>query len=159
MHNKSIILAASLFIVLVAGMFIYTYLKQVELNSEPLVVTEPEVIQEDPYADIMRVDAKHFYINGEHIVVGELTMPTLCDLLESEATVLEDTNTAMLSFTVINTTPDCERTPTQARFRAAVAGPEDLVWQANIEGRDVMINLIESAAGESPDDYEIYFKG
>ncbi|MCA9362338.1 hypothetical protein KC906_03100, partial [Candidatus Kaiserbacteria bacterium] len=73
MSQKSIILVVSLFIIIVAGMFMYANLKKAELADEstpqPLPTEQETPV---PYPDITRIDAKHYFIDGVHTLVGEV---------------------------------------------------------------------------------------
>jgi len=74
MSQKSIILAAVIFALLIVGMFIYANLKQTELNTKETILpsenTEPVL-----YPEITRIDAKHYFIDDVHTLVGEIKLP------------------------------------------------------------------------------------
>ena len=159
MSQKSITLIVSLFVLIVVGMFGYAYLKQGEIQSEtePIVETPtPEV----PYPNVTRIDAKHFFIDGVHTLVGEIEMPTPCDLLESAATVMESApEQVLIDFSVINTSEMCTQVITAQRFKVDFSASENATIRALFMGRDVVLNLIPAAPGETPDEFELFIKG
>lgn len=161
MSQKSIILLVVIFILIVVGMFTFAYLKKSELTVEPdSSLGQP--IDEDvvPYPEVTRIDAKHFFIDGVHTVVGEIIMPTPCDLLESETVVMESfPEQVVIDFSVINTAEMCSQVVTAQRFLAEFSASSEATIRARFMGRDVELNLIPAAEGENPDSFELYIKG
>ncbi|MCB9810202.1 hypothetical protein H6781_01220 [Candidatus Nomurabacteria bacterium] len=159
MSQKSIILTVVLFALLIVGMFIYAHLKSSELE---VVTVTPSQEEEAPvlYPDITRVDAKHFNIDGKHTFVGEIVFPSPCDLLETDAIVMESyPEQVILDFSVINNSDSCVEIPTAQRFKIDVVASENASFKARFMGRDIELNLIPAAEGEFPDDFEIFIKG
>lgn len=159
MHNKSIYMAVALFILVIAGMFVFAYLKKNELTN---VAAEPEEVPavSGPYDGITRIDAKHFYIDGVHTLAGEIPMPTPCDLLNWDVRVAESMpEQATVAFDVINNSEMCAQVITPQRFKASFSASENASMRAVLEGRDVELNLIPAAEGETPDDFELFIKG
>lgn len=157
MDKRSIILVIGLFILVVAGMFIYAYLKSGELSQVPDVVIEEEVV---PYANIDRVDAKHYYIDGVHTFVGEIQMPTPCDLLEVDAVVMESyPEQIRLDFKIINNSEMCAQVITPQRFMVSATASEDATVTATLMGRPIELNLVPAAPGETPEEFELFIKG
>jgi hypothetical protein len=162
MSQKSIILAVILFALLVVGMFIYAYLKQSELQQispieESLKGTEIEVA---PYADITRIDARHYFIDGTHTLVGEINLPTPCDLLETDAIVMESyPEQVNIDFNVINNAEICIKRVTVQRFKVSAPASSKATLTARFMGREVELNLIPASEGEVPDEFEVFIKG
>ncbi len=137
----------------------YASLKKAEL-TDVVVVPSEEPATEVPYADITRVDAKHFFIDGQHTLVGEILFPTPCDLLEAEATVMESfPEQVVVDFTVINTADMCAQVVTAQRFKVDFQASEEAVITARFMGRGIELNLIPAAPGETPDEFELFIKG
>jgi hypothetical protein len=162
MSQKTITLIIVLFAVIVAGMFVYAFLKQGEVESQVENTVETgEEATVVPYPEITRVDAKH-YIDGEnHTLVGEINFPTPCDLLEVEvqppaASAGESVN---IAFSVINNADTCLSVVTAQRFKVDVVAEENPVFTATFMGRSIDLNLIPAAEGESPDNFELFIKG
>jgi hypothetical protein len=158
MSNRTIILAVVLFILLVAGMFLFTYLSK--QNTVP-VVPEPQPVSTttNPYG-ITRIDGKHFFIDGVHTIVGELAMPTPCDLLTAEARVAESyPEQVTFDFSVINTTEVCAQVVTPQRFKVDATASQAANLKATFMGVPVELNLVEAAPGETPEEFELYNKG
>jgi len=160
MNTKTIYLIVALFIILIVGMVIFTYIakKSIDVEQVPTPIDEaPDITY--PYG-IERIDAKHFYRNGTHIIVGSIMLPTPCDLLEGNARVAESMPEQItFDFTVINNAEVCAQVVTEQRFRVEAVASESASMTATIMGTPVTLNLIPAAASENPDDFEIFIKG
>lgn len=140
-------------------MFTYAHLKKAELQTQ----NQPEPAQteeEIPYPYITRIDAKHYFIDGKHTLVGEIEMPTPCDLVETSASVMESfPEQVIVDFTVINNAEMCAQALTAQRFKVDFQASMEASIAARFMGRAVDLNLIPAAAGETPDEFEIFIKG
>jgi len=163
MQKRAVIMTIVLFALIVLGMFVYAYLKRAEMVAEPPAtqpVTEEEPQEEVKYASITRVDAKHFFADGLHTLVGEIAMPTPCDLLDPQVTVAESMpEQVTVDFQVINTSDMCAQVITPARFKVEAEASKDATFRALIEGREIELNLIPAEPGETPEDFDLYYKG
>lgn len=160
MDKKTIVLIVSLFVLIVAGMFIFAQLKKDELQQVEVTPTEEQQPAVVPYADIVRIDAKHYFIDGKHTLVGEVNMPTPCDLLEANASVAESMpEQVTVDFSVINTADTCAQVVTAQRFKVDFVASEQAIIKARFMGRDIELNLIPAAPGEVPEDFEVFIKG
>jgi hypothetical protein len=161
MNKNVIITCIVLFVVIVAGMFGFAYLKKQELQTEQQQQTQTNSSAEQvKYADITRITAKHFFIDGEHTLVGEIPMPTPCDLIESSARVMESMPEQItVDFTVLNTADSCVQQITNQRFQVEATASKDATFSATFMGRPVELNLIPAAPGEKPEDFELFIKG
>lgn len=160
MHRNAVIITVVLFLLIIAGMFTFAYLKNREqAAAEPT----PEPQQEEPtdrYGYITRIDGKHFYIDGVHTVVGEIPLPTPCDLLNADAMVAESfPEQITLDFSVINNAEVCAEVVTPGRFKVSATASEEATWSAAFNGRQVELNLTPAAPGETPDEFELFIKG
>lgn len=162
MEKRSVIMIVILFVLIVAGMFIYAFIKNQEIEEQipDEQGSETNDDQETPYDDITRIDAKHFYSDGTHTLVGEVVMPTPCDLLEADASVAESfPEQVQIEFTVVNTADVCAQVLTPQRFMVTAGASEEATFSATFEGRPIELNLIEAAPGETPEDFELFIKG
>jgi hypothetical protein len=156
MNQKTIILIVVLFTVIVVGMFLYASIKKTEIESLPTPVEEISI----PYPNITIIEAKHYFIDGVHTLAGEVIMPTPCDLLEAEAVVMESyPEQVRVDFTVINNADFCTQVETAARFMVNATASDSAALTATFMGRPIELNLIPAAAGETPDEFEMYLKG
>jgi hypothetical protein len=159
-NKRAIIIAIVLFALLVAGMFTFAFLKKSELEEEALLNELPQPAGEVEYASITRIDATHYYIDGLHTLVGEIQMPTPCDLLEASATVMESyPEQIAVSFNVINTAESCDQIITPQRFKVSAPASDEAGFSATFMERPVELNLIPAAPGELPEDFELFIKG
>jgi hypothetical protein len=156
MDRRSIILVVTLFVLIIVGMFAFAYLKRAEVEPVAPVVVE----KVDPYAYITRVDAKHFYIDGTHTFAGEFEMPTACDLVEAKTQVTgSQPESVVLDFNVVNTAETCAAAITKQRFLMQANAAPDAVVTATFMGRTIEVNLIPAAAGETPNNFQLFIKG
>lgn len=159
-HHKALIVGFALLVTLVAGMFVFAYLKKTEVVEAPTVQTEVKKDGEVKYASITRITAKHFFNNGVHTLVGEIPFPTPCDLLKTDALVAESMpEQVTIDFTVINTAESCVQQETNQRFKIEVQASEQATFKARFQGVAVELNLMNPEPGETPDDFELYTKG
>ncbi len=159
MKNNGIIVAIVLFILIIIGMFVFAYLKKSEIENTGVtpVVEEPVA---GPYDSITRIDAKHFFIDGTHTLVGEVAMPTACDLLNWDSVVAESMpEQVAINFDVINTSDSCAQVVTNQRFKVEFQASQGASMRATFEGRPVELNLIPAGSDETPDDFELFIKG
>jgi hypothetical protein len=159
MNQKSVIISVVLFALIVVGMFTFAYLKRSEVAQTPTPQNE-EPQGEVAYADITRITAKHFFIDGVHTFAGEIPMPTPCDLLEADALVMESfPEQIALDFKVLNNAEFCAEQVTNQRFKVSATASEEATIRATFMGRAVELNLVPPDAGETPDDFELFIKG
>ncbi len=158
MSNKTIVFVMVGLVVLVLGMFSLSYIqKQKSLSGVQADI--PIATTTDLY-QISRIEAKHFFRNGVHTIVGEVTMPTPCDLLTTDARVAESMPEQITyEFSVINTTTDCEVEPTKQRFSVAAEASNQANLAATFRGVPVVLNMVEANADETPESYELFIKG
>jgi hypothetical protein len=159
MENKKIMAAVGVLVLIVAGMFIFAYLKKNEL--EQVVPTPaPQTETPSPYDSITRVDAKHFFIAPTHTVAGEMLMPTQCDLLEWSTRIQESMpETVIIDFTVINNSETCAQVVTPQRFKVSFDASKEATIKATLNGRDIELNLVPAGPNEKPEDFELFIKG
>ncbi len=159
MEHKHIIPAVVILVLIIIGMFVFAYLKKAELQEE---VPQAPVVEEtgSPYANITRIDAKHFYQDGIHTLTGEILMPTPCDLLNWTTRIQESfPETVVIDFDVINNAEMCAQVITPQRFKVSFTASEQAIVRATLLGRELEVNLVPALDGESPDDFEIFIKG
>jgi hypothetical protein len=160
MNTKTTIISTVVFIVLIASMFGYAFIKKQQLNEADNQVQPEENIINDRYSHITRVTAKHFYIDGVHTFAGEIVMPTPCDLLEAEAFVAESfPEQITIDFSVINNAEFCAETETPQRFKVSATASDQAKVQALFNDRVIELNLVPALEGETPDEFELYEKG
>ena len=159
MDKRTILLVVSFFLLIVIGMFAFAYLKRTEITSVPVAETP---VQEEklPYPGITRIDAKHYFIDGVHTFAGQIDLPTPCDLLEAETVVRESyPEQITIALNVINNSETCTQVVTTQRFMATATASAEAKVSATFMGREVELNLIPAAAGETPEEFELFIKG
>jgi hypothetical protein len=159
MSNKTIVLFVSLFALIVAGMFLFTYLHKQNTQADTPLPEQQSTSTPNMYG-ITRIDGKHFFIDGVHTIVGELTLPTPCDLLTTDARVAESyPEQVTFAFSVVNTTETCAQVMTNQRFKVEASASKEANLAATFAGTPVELNLVEAAPGETPDTFELFIKG
>ncbi len=160
MQHRAIVLSIALFVLIVIGMFAFVFIKQNEMNQVETPNQDTEVTDTGKYSNITRIDGKHFFIDGVHTVVGEVAMPTPCDLLEVESIIAESfPEQITLDFSVINNAEFCADVITQQRFKVSATASEGATFKALFENRVIELNLVEALPGETPEDFELFIKG
>lgn len=160
MEHKHIFVALGLLALIIAGMFVFSYIKKSELAEKSTETTITEKPQVSPYAHITRIDAKHFFKNGTHTIVGEVPMPTSCDLLNWSTRMQESQpETVTIDFDVVNHAEICTQVVTPQRFKVSFDASEKAQIGATLEKRKVELNLIPGATNETPEDFELFIKG
>jgi hypothetical protein len=160
MEHKHIVASVTVLALIIVGMFTFAYLKRAEIREAEAPAPTPTVESDSPYAGITRIDAKHFFDGKTHTIVGEIPMPTPCDLLNWSTRIQESMpETAIVDFDVINTAETCVQVVTPQRFKVSFDASEGAGIRATLEGRTIEVNLIPALPGESPDDFEIFIKG
>jgi len=161
MNTKTIYLIIGLFVAVIIGMLVFSYLANQSINNDAVVppVEENPTIVANPYG-IERIEATHFYIDGTHTIVGSIIMPTPCELLEADALIAESMPEQIIfAFDVINTAEMCAQVMTEQRFLVEAQASENASMQATFMGSPVELNLIPAEEGETPDDFELFIKG
>jgi hypothetical protein len=160
MTKNSIIVLFFLLVLMVVGMFLFTYLYKL---NEPGASANTQAVSTSTTAslyNVTRIEGKHFFDEGVHTIVGELALPTPCDLLTTDAVVAESfPEQVSFNFTVINTTEDCDQRVTSQRFKIEARASKGAQLNAKFMGQAVELNLIEASAEETPDSFEIFEKG
>ncbi len=163
MDRQTVLLIVALFVAIVAGMFIFSYINRADTDTvTPPVTVTPEVPAPVDNGLFARIDAKHFYSAslGLHTVAGELPMPTPCDLLNTNTVLLDDGKRAVISFDVINNSEGlCAQVITPQRFKATFKASKDIKIEAVHQGKQIPLNLIEAGKDEDPADFELFLKG
>lgn len=160
MNQRSIVLFVVLFVVIVAGMFTFAYLKRSEQVAPPTTPAPVVDAASSTVPYVTRVDAKHYFVNGVHTFAGIIDMPTPCHLLEAATKVLESNpEQVVIDFTVINNAEVCAQVITPQRFKVEATASREAVIRATWEGVQIELNLIPAAPGESPEDFELFIKG
>lgn len=160
MDKRTIVLIVLFFGLIIAGMFTFAYLKRTELKVNPEPVATSTVETDVPYANITRIDAKHFFVDGVHTIVGQVELPTPCDLLTTKSAVRESMpEQVSFDFAVTNTSDMCAEVITAQRFKVSATASEGAILTATFMGRSVELNIIPAAAGETPDEFELFIKG
>lgn len=160
MENKHITAAVIVLVLIIIGMFVFAYLKKTELTEVPTPTNSTVNKDDSRYGNITRIDAKHFFIDGTHTVVGEILMPTPCDLLSWSSRIQESMpEQVVIDFDVVNHSDTCASVVTAQRFKVVFNASEKAQIRATLEGRSIEVNLIPALQGESPDDFELFIKG
>jgi hypothetical protein len=159
MRRRDIILISVLLAAIVVGMFVYTYLERTRV-AQITPASDSSITQQEDRYGLTRIDAKHFYRNGVHTIVGELPMPTPCDLLEYESRVAESSpEQVTYAFTVRNSTEGCAALVTMQRFSVSATASSAATLQATFMGKLIELNLVEAGEDESPEEFELFIKG
>lgn len=103
-----------------------------------------------------RITAKHQYKDGNHIIAGEVNMPTPCYILNVSARVAGEQVT--LDFVSETNGDVCAEVITTERFKVDFSAGENAVIKATWNGQPVELNLIPAGANEDLVNFEIFVK-
>lgn len=159
-NNKAMLLAVLLFTLVVLSMFAFAYWKQKDASKEAEAPVVPIDQSEDRYASITRIEGKHFFIDKVHTIVGEVAVPTPCDLLDVDVIIAESfPEQVTLDFKLNNSAEFCAQVVTTQRFMVTAKVSEEATFKTLLNSRVVELNLVEAAPGETPDSFELFIKG
>jgi hypothetical protein len=128
-----------------------------ESTATGTATTTPEEILA-PQPD--RITAKHQFKNGKHIVAGEITQPTPCYVLTTDARVAESMpEQVTLIFTSKTTADVCAQVITTDRFKIEFEATEKATINATWNGSPVQLNLIPAGPNEDLNNFDIFIKG
>lgn len=159
-NQRALILGIVFFVLIVGGMFFYAYTKRTELANAPveqLPTAQAPAVEADP----VRINAVHFFKEGTHTIVGDIMMPTPCDLLEATATAsgAAPQQVSVVIHTV-NHTQTCAQVLTLERFRVDFSASKDAHIEATLDGKKTILNLRDAEPGMKPETLkDLYFKG
>ena len=106
------------------------------------------------------ITAKHQYEDGTHIVAGEIEVPTPCHLLETDVVIRESfPEQVTVQFEVSTLAEACAQVITPARFKVEFNASENARISGTLNGKPVILNLIEVDSGEDLDEFELFIKG
>lgn len=167
MDKKSTIVMA--LIVIVAVLFIvFVAFKKTTVDTNDSATTSSSTTE---WADAVAqssttpgiktvVTAKHAYRNGVHIVAGEIPLPSPCHILESTGSASASKDHVFIELaSTIKTGETCPESITGARFKVSVPASKNATISATLNGREVILNLIEAGPNENLDNFELYIKG
>lgn len=127
-----------------------------ELIEEPLSLVEKHLKAPEKI-----ITAKHQFKDGTHTIVGEIDMPTPCHLLDWDAIISESfPEQVTINFKSVYESEDaCAQVITTQRFKVVFKASQNAVISATLDGKKIILNLIEALEGENVDDFEVFIKG
>jgi len=162
MENKRINVILAVVIILsvavVSGIIFWSWWSGRTTN----IIEEPLPQVETPLkAPEKIVTAKHQFKDGTHTIVGEIDMPTPCHLLDWDVVIAESfPEQVTVNFkSVYNSADVCVQVVTQQRFKVTFDASENAVISATLDGKKIILNLIEALEGENLDDFDLFIKG
>jgi type II secretory pathway pseudopilin PulG len=109
------------------------------------------------------ITAKHQYTpaTNEHIVAGTLESPTICDVLDTSASVNKNTDpvTVTIHFKLTNTSDTCAQAVGEQRFKVSFKAPKNAKIEATLNALPVHLSLVPVPEGEDLSNFQIYVKG
>ncbi len=110
--------------------------------------------------ETMRIDAKHQFKNGTHIVAGQVNLPTPCYVLDAKASVAESApEQVTIAFTASTSAEQCAQVVTPERFKVQFSASAEAKIKATWNGKPAILNLIPAGADEDLTNFELFIKG
>ncbi len=164
MENKktNVILAVVIILslVVVSGIIFWSWWSGRTNNNAP---EEPLPAAETPLkAPDKIITAKHQFKDDVHTIVGEIDMPTPCHLLNWDDVVISQSfpEQVMINFKSIYKSEEaCAQVITPQRFKVTFKASQNAVISATLDGKKIILNLIEVLNGEDIDNFELFIKG
>ena len=162
MERKHVIASGLILVCIVAGMALYGLLSMKTGESTSIQHDERQFGKEEPYAGITEISTKHFF-NTEtqtHTLVGEIALPTPCDLLNWDVRIGESfPENITIDFSVVNHTESCAQVVTLQRFFISFRAHRDASLHATFEQRTIALRIIEAGPEDVPEDFDVFIKG
>lgn len=136
------------------------YLSSRDKNPEIVESPDKEVPGTVLSEDAFRINAKHSFKNGKHIVAGEIEVPTPCHSLSVD-TLFRESNPEQVTL-VFGTKSDadvCAQVISSRRFKIEFNANQNAIIRATFNGKEAILNLIEAGPNENLEDFDIYLKG
>jgi len=154
-----ILIAVVVLAVIVFGLIYFIRYK----NPPPLVVDSTNNINTEVPEEVgsaMSIIAKHQFKNGEHVLAGEIGLPTPCHILSTRVDTLSaDSENIVVHFTSTTQAEACAQVITQVRFKAEFEAPADVQIGATWNGRPATINLFPVGDNEDLKNFDLFIKG
>jgi hypothetical protein len=160
MNQRALAIAGLLFALIIGSMFAYSSMKREELDNN--VVAPVATVPNTTATETLLVNAIHFFTAPDaHTVVGDIAMPTPCDLLKTETRVAESVpEQVTIAITTVNNTTECAIANTTQRFRADFTASKDASIGLTLNGKELQLNLRDAEPGTTPEKLgDLYFKG
>jgi hypothetical protein len=124
-----------------------------------VLVPPEEVVTNDPSA-VNRINAKHQFKDGKHIIAGEVNLPTPCYVLGTQAVVAESyPEQVTIAFTAKTGTEVCTQVVTTERFKVDFTASKEATIKATWNGVPIILNLIPAGQNEDLANFELFIKG
>lgn len=123
--------------------------------TESQIITESEEVREAVEEFKRTLTTKHQYVDGEHLFLGEFTVPNPCYSYEID--VKEEGTDKVISIKYVEpSTKNCPTTdPAPRKLAVTFPGPEDQVVRARVNGDEVNLNIVEVPEGMDIVEYKI----
>lgn len=155
--KKLITIISLLLLVLVGGTYFLSVRDKAEDNQVPSDNNQSGSVLP---ADAMRINAKHSFEDGRHIVAGEVEVPTPCHSLSVSSSIAESSpEQVTISFSTSTGDEMCAQVISSRRFKIEFNASEQASIRANWNGVGAILNLIPALPGEDLDNFDIYIKG
>lgn len=149
--------AVAILLIIIGGTYYLSSREKIaELTQSPDKELPGAVLSEDA----VRINAKHSFRNGKHIVAGEVEVPTPCHSLSVE-TVIRESSPEQVTL-VFNTKSDadvCAQVISSRRFKMEFNAEQNASIGATFNGKPAILNLIEAGPNEDLENFDIYLKG
>lgn len=150
-------IALALLLIVIGGTY---YFSSREKNTELTQLPDKEVPGAVLSEDVFRINAKHSFKNGKHIVAGEIEVPTPCHSLSVDTLFRESSpEQVTLAFNTKSDADVCAQVISSRRFKMEFNAEQNARIGATFNGKEAILNLIEAGPNENLENFDIYLKG
>lgn len=109
----------------------------------------------------MMITVKHAFRNGEHLLVGDVLLPSRCHVLDATPAIAHNglSATIHITRTYASSAPCPQIGEVSQRFRVNIVALPEATFSVTVDGIGAVLNVIEARADEDLDRLEIFFKG
>lgn len=157
-NKKSMAIIVAIIVIILIGAGFYFSYKKNGVQTTPPEEQIPLKGDSSSSYGITSINARHQYKDGKHIYAGVIDLPTPCHTVKVEA-VPSGTGKYTLKFTTETTDQICAQVITPRPFRIEFTAPKNITVDATLNGKLIILNVLEVKEGEDINKVDFSDKG
>lgn len=148
LKHKGVIGAVIVLLILIFGMAVFAYLERIELESRsPNNITTSN---NPDSAHISKITAEHYFIDGRHTLIGEITFPTSCEILNWNTSIAESyPEQVTVNFSTVSYTSECAPAINVQPFQVEFEASENASIRAQFNKEPIELEIEEKTLSNS----------